>query len=274
MSQGRKKRIADETIGDLWPGQSEALLKALGILTASATLTGDARRKLKQVLHLIKTLRGPIDRLLADKPEGVIADLGAGKSYLGLMLYDIILREDGGGRLAAVEARADLADKAARIAADSGFDRARFITGTIAETRLSEGADIVTALHACDTATDEAIEFALAHGARVIALVPCCQAELARQLEDTKHKSLDPLWRHPMERRDFGSGLTNVIRGLYLEAKGYKVRVTELTGWEHSLKNELILAERHQLSNPRAAAQLERLLAEIPVRPSVLRLEA
>ena len=78
------------------------------------------------------------------------------------------------------------------------------------------------------------------------------------------------MWRHSTDRREFASGLTNVIRGLYLEAHGYKVRVTELTGWDHSLKNELLLAERHQRSNPRAKAQLDRLLEELPVHPGLL----
>ena len=113
--------------------------------------------------------------------------------------------------------------------------------------------DIVTALHACDTATDEAILFALKHEAKYVALVPCCQAELARELEGAKG-ALEQLWRHPIQRREFGAQLTNVLRGLFLEAHGYKVRVTELTGLEHSLKNEFIFAERHQRANPKAPA--------------------
>ena len=274
MSRARKRKVADNLLSDLWPGQSKSLLRALGILGSGDTLTADARRKLKQVLHLVKTLRGPMDKLLAENPEAVIADLGAGKSYLGLMLYDIVLSPLAAGSLVGIEVRPELTEKAAKIAEESGFDRAQFVTGTIADTKLERSVDIVTALHACDTATDQAIEFALAHEAKVIALVPCCQAELARQLDTVRHKSLDPLWRHPIQRREFGSELTNVIRGLYLESKGYKVRVTELTGWEHSLKNELLLAERHQLSNARARGQLERLIEEMGVWPKTLAIGA
>ena len=73
-----------------------------------------------------------------------------------------------------------------------------------------------------------------------------------------------------MQRREFGAHLTNVIRGLYLEAQGYKVRVTELVGLEHSLKNELILAERHQRSNPLAQRELDRLVDQIGVRPGLI----
>jgi hypothetical protein len=124
-------------------------------------------------------------------------------------------------------------------------------------------------LHACDTATDEAILFALKHEAKYVALVPCCQAELARALDGAKG-TLDQLWRHPIQRREFGAHLTNVLRGLYLEAHGYKVRVTELTGLEHSLKNEFIFAERHQRANPRAKAEFEKLTKEIGAQPQLL----
>jgi hypothetical protein len=128
---------------------------------------------------------------------------------------------------------------------------------------------MVTALHACDTATDDAIRFALRHEAKTIALVPCCQAEVARLLEG-RTGPLRQLWRHPIQRREFGAHVTNVIRGLVLEAHGYKVRVTELTGLEHSLKNELILAERHQRSNLQAKGELKRLIDQLGVQPALL----
>jgi hypothetical protein len=142
------------------------------------------------------------------------------------------------------------------------------VQGTIAAAETGP-VDIVTALHACDTATDEAILFALRHDARYVALVPCCQAEVARDLEGVKGP-LAQLWRHPIQRREFGAHLTNVLRALYLEAHGYKVRVTELTGLEHSLKNEFLFAERHQLSNPRAKAEFEKLAAETGASPKLL----
>ena len=110
---------------------------------------------------------------------------------------------------------------------------------------------MVTALHACDTATDDAIAFGLRKQARFMVLVPCCQAEVAACLRQNKALSLSrtplaELWRHPLHTRELGSQLTNVLRCLYLEACGYQVTVTELVGWEHSLKNELILARLHR----------------------------
>ncbi len=266
---GKRAEAAKKTPPqDLWPGQSVPLLKALHILTRNGGLNADSRRKLKQVQHLAQLIKPAIDAALAQKDQPVLADLGAGKSYLGFILYDLYFAPAGRGRVIAVETRADLIATAGKIAAESGFARMDFVQGAIAGADVGP-VDIVTALHACDTATDEAILFALRHDARHIALVPCCQAEVARQLETAKGP-LDQLWRHPVQRRAFGAHLTNVLRGLYLEAHGYKVRVTEFTGFEHTQKNELILGERHQRSNPRARAQFEKLAREMGAAPGLL----
>ncbi len=257
----------------LWPSpepqKSEPLLKALHILTRDGKLNADSRRKLKQVLHLVNFLRPSIAAALERSSDPVFADVGAGKSYLGFILYDLLLAPAGRGRMVGVETREDLVAKTRALASESSFERMSFIAAPIAEAKLPEDIEMVTALHACDTATDDAIHFALRHNAKTIALVPCCQAEVARLL-DGKGGTFHQLWRHPIQRREFGAHVTNVIRGLFLEANGYKVRVTELTGLEHSMKNELILAERHQRSNPRARAELNRLVGELGVRPALL----
>ena len=167
--------------------------------------------------------------------------------------------------------RAELVERAQALAQKCGFDRLSFVAGEIVNIALPGGrADMVTALHACDTATDDAIRFALRHQAKVVALIPCCQAEVASLLEGAKPAPIDQLWRHPMHRREFGAHATNVLRGLVLEAHGYKVRVTEFTGLEHSLKNELILATRHQQANPLARRKLDQLVEQLGVRPGLL----
>lgn len=265
---------AKKVLADVWPGQvqadSVALLKALHILTRDGALNHDARRKLKQVLHLVQLLRPSLDAVLAGQPEAVIADLGTGKSYLGFILYDLVVGPLGHGSIFGVDVRAELVERSQKLAAESHFTRMNFVAGEIAETRLPGGrADMVTALHACDTATDDAIRFALHHEAKVIALVPCCQAEVATLL-GASGGALEQLWRHNIHRREFGAHLTNVIRSLVLELHGYKVRVTEFTGLEHSLKNELILATRHQKSNPLARRKLDQLVAQLGVRPALL----
>ncbi|RDV01305.1 class I SAM-dependent methyltransferase [Undibacter mobilis] len=258
----------------LWPSaaprKSEPLLKALHILTRDSALNADSRRKLTQVLHLTQLLKPAIETMLKESDDPILADLGAGKSYLGFILYDLLIGPAGKGRVIGVETREKLVETSRQLATQSGFGRLDFITAPIAEANLPGGkADMVTALHACDTATDDAIRFALRHEAKWVALVPCCQAEVARLL-DGHPGPMRQLWRHPIQRREFGAHLTNVIRGLVLEAHGYKVRVTEFTGLEHTMKNELILAERHQLSNAQARGELNRLIDQIGVKPALL----
>ena len=126
---------------------------------------------------------------------------------------------------------------------------------------------MVTALHACDTATDDAIAFGLAKQAKAMVLVPCCQAEVASVLRKNKNASfgltpLSEIWRHPIHTREFGSQLTNVLRCLRLEAHGYQLTVTELVGWEHSMKNELIIARHTGQPRGNARERLNALLEE------------
>jgi Methyltransferase domain len=270
MAKSHGKQAKTDPLAELWPGQSVPLLKALHILTHNGGLNADSRRKLKQVLHLANLIRPALDWAFAEKAAPVLADLGAGKSYLGFILYDLFFARQDRGTVYGVESRHDLIETSKKIAAQSGFDRMTFVESAIRDAKIPGGrADVVTALHACDTATDEAILFALQNDARFVALVPCCQAEVARELDHAKGP-LQQMWRHPIQRREFGAQLTNVLRGLFLEAHGYKVRVTEFTGLEHSLKNEFIFAERHQRSNAIARGEFEKLAQQMGAAPSLL----
>lgn len=255
---------------ELRPGQSTELLKELHILTREGRINQDSRRKLKQVYHLYQF----IEKLLLEvQGEGAatLADHGAGKSYLGFILYDLFFKQRGAGHIYGIETRPELVAKSRELAARLGFDRMSFLNISAADAAdaqaLPERIDVVTALHACDTATDDAIAFGLRKQAQAMVLVPCCQAEVAACLRQHKALSLSrtplaELWRHPLHTREIGSQLTNVLRCLYLEARGYQVTVTELVGWEHSLKNELILARQTGHPKRAAAERLRALLAE------------
>lgn len=251
---------------DLRPGQSIELLKELHILTRDEKLNQDSRRKLKQINHLY----GFIEPLLKDIPQDIrLVDHGAGKSYLGFILYDLFFKSRGGNdHIYGIETRQELVAKSQQLAAKLGFTGMSFLHETVESSitslQIPETVDVVTALHACDTATDDAIGFALAKLARFIVLVPCCQAEVAAALNRNKGRALKntltEIWRHPIHTREFGSQVTNVLRCLQLEAHGYQVTVTELVGWEHSMKNELIVARRHDQPNPRSGERLRELL--------------
>lgn len=256
---------------EIRPGQSVALLQHLHILTRDGKLNQDSRRKLKQVHHLVQFIEKILNELPDSSTGPVLADHGAGKSYLGFILYDLYFKALGTGSIWGIETRAELVRSAQDLAQSLGFERMHLVHASVAEaaqsTQLPERFDIITALHACDTATDDAIAFGLLKQARAMVLVPCCQAETASVLRQNKalflsQTPLAELWRHPLHTREMGSQLTNVMRCLYLESQGYKVTVTELVGWEHSLKNELILAQYSGHKKLSAAQRLRSLLEQ------------
>ncbi len=262
-----------ETLPDIKPGQSIALLQELHILTRDGKMNQDSRRKLKQVYHLYQF----IEPLLAELREphagaqGIsLVDHGAGKSYLGFILYDLFFKHlQDGSRIYGIETREELVQRSQQLAAQFDFPGMSFLNLSVAESTesasLPERIDIVTALHACNTATDDAIHFALKKQAKFMVLVPCCQAEVASVLKKNKGKTLaknalTEIWRHPLHTREFGSQITNVLRCLQLEAHGYQVSVTELVGWEHSMKNELIIASYKNLPRQRPSERLREVL--------------
>jgi hypothetical protein len=262
-----------EQMHEIKPGQSIELLKELHILTRDGKMNQDSRRKLKQVNHLVQFIAPLLDEVRAGQPSIALVDHGAGKSYLGFMLYDLLLKSyEDASHIYGIETRADLVEKSEALATRLGFDRMSFLNLSVAQSINSDAmparVDVVTALHACNTATDDAIHFAIAKQAKFIVLVPCCQAEVASVLKKNKTtaRARDPLseiWRHPLHTREFGSQVTNVLRCLELEAHGYQVSVTELVGWEHSMKNELIIASYRNLPRQRPTERLREVLATL-----------
>jgi len=262
---------------EIRPGQSVALLQELHILTRDGKLNQDSRRKLKQVYHLYQFIEPLLKQLQADaaasgdgKTGLSLVDHGAGKSYLGFILYDLFFKNLGdGSHIYGIETREELVQRSQELAQKFNFPGMSFLPLSVAESTSSDllpaQIDIVTALHACNTATDDAIEFALKKKAKYMVLVPCCQAEVASVLKKNKGKTLaksalTEIWRHPLHTREFGSQITNVLRCLQLEAHGYQVNVTELVGWEHSMKNELIIASYKDLPRRRPSERLQEVL--------------
>jgi hypothetical protein len=219
-------------------------------------------------------LRPALEDVQARHGSPVLVDAGSGNAYLGFILYELFLKDAEAGTLLSVEGRPELTQRAKERAGRLGFGRMEFQTAHLEEAQWPERVHVLMALHACDTATDDALAVAIQKGADHVAVVPCCQAEVANLLKESK-KAVEPtltmLYQHPWHRREFGSQLTNVIRALTLEAFGYQVTVTELTGWEHSLKNELILGRRVHKENRPARLKLESLLGTFGVQPKLAR---
>ena len=270
---------------DLRPGQSIELLKALHILTREGKINQDSRRKLKQVKHLFQFIEKPLMEMLTQRlAHGntapiTLADHGAGKSYLGFMIHDLFFKPQqlvhgrSVGQVIGIETRPELVAASQQLAQQLGFaEGMQFVNASVSQAASDESLpvqiDMVTALHACDTATDDAIAFGLTKHAKFLALVPCCQAEVAACLRQDKalqlaRTPLAELWRHPLHTREMGSQITNVMRCLYLESHGYQVTVTELVGWEHSMKNELILAHHTGQKKYTAGERLQALLTQL-----------
>ncbi len=258
------------------------LLKALHILTQDGKLNQDSRRKLKQVQHLFQFIEPILKKLsqnselLSDSSQKInLIDHGAGKSYLGFILYDLYIRfqDQNKYHLYSIETRKDLIQRSQELAKKLNFNSMSFLNLSVSESlqskNIPENIHIVTALHACDTATDDAIHFGLKKNVPYIVVVPCCQAEVATALKNVKNKlinqSIVEIFRHSLHTREFGSHLTNILRCLQLEAFGYKVTVTELVGFEHSMKNEIIIAEKVEKPRPRYADKLSDLLHQFSI---------
>jgi hypothetical protein len=257
------------------PNQSVELLKELHILTRDGKMNQDSRRKLKQVYHLFQFIEPLLEDLKETKGELTLVDHGAGKSYLGFILYDLFFKElRDNSHIYGIETREELVAKSEELAKRLGFQGMSFLNLSVAQSIVSDKlpptVDIVTALHACNTATDDAIRFALQKHAKYIVVVPCCQAEVAGVLRKNKGKSLGnaltEIWRHPLHTREFGSQITNVLRCLQLEAHGYQVNVTELVGWEHSMKNELIIATNKDLPRRRPTERLNEVMEALGIQ--------
>jgi hypothetical protein len=272
--KSRRQVEAKQVRRELLPNQSPQLLKSLHLLTRDGKLNADTLRKLKQVNHLVGLIAPALDDVFERHPEPIVVDAGSGNAYLGFVLYELFFKGRENGQLICVESRADLHQRAQERAAQLGFTRMKFVHAPVESAALPDRVHLVTALHACDTATDDALFRAIAAKADHVAVVPCCQAEVAQQLKDSKAHappSLAALFDHPWHRREFGSHLTNVIRALTLEARAYSVTVTELTGWEHSLKNELILGKRVERDVREARGKLATLLEQTGVKPKLTR---
>lgn len=181
----KRPDLESNDIQKLWLGSSQDLLKELHILTRDGKLNQDSRRKLKQVYHLIQLIEPLIEKIYEANPNPQIVDVGSGKSYLGFLLYDLLLNKKEGGWIYSVEARNELVQKSEDLAKKSNFLRMKFISSNMQDFKWNKDGspDLVCALHACDTATDDAIFFGLKNKAKAMALVPCCQAEVSRLLE-------------------------------------------------------------------------------------------
>ena len=250
--------------------------KDLHLLTRDGQLNADARRKLKQIRHLVGLLQAGARRCDgARRRARSVVDCGAGKSYLGALLYELVLGPAGRGDADAIEARPELSEQAAaRARRGSARTRFKVATGAIASDRSAAAGR--TSSRRCTPAIPRPTTRWSSRSRTVRTTSPSCRAARPRSRASSSRRGPSDrrsprLFAHPLHRRELGSHLTNVVRGLVLEAHGYKVTVTELVGWEHSAKNELILGKRVNRFDRRARATLRALLERFHVEPALVR---
>lgn len=218
-------------------------LKALGITGKNGAVRHDAQDKFRQINKMVEIFAPLIKAISAERP--LIVDMGAGKGYLDFALYDYLSTvAKRPVRIVGVEMREQLVTDGNATARASGFEGLRFQAGTIMEFDVS-GADAVIALHACDTATDDAIFKGISARASLIAVAPCCHKQIRRQMEaGTSDQRLNPLLRHGIFVERQAEMVTDTLRALLLELNGYRTRVFEFVSDAHTPKNNLIVAER------------------------------
>lgn len=229
-------------------------LKALGITAernGSEQVRKGQRDKWVQIQKFIEVLDGLIrNSALSETAELRIVDMGSGKSYLTFALYDHLMSEKAAGRMSPVsvtgfEQRGELVSFCNDLAASCGFDGLRFVEGTIAEAEIND-VDILIALHACDTATDDAIYKGIVAGAELIVAAPCCHHELRKQIRPPS--LLAGILKHPVLLERTAEIITDGVRSMLLESQGYKTRIFEFVDTEHTPKNNLLVATKQDRS--------------------------
>jgi SAM-dependent methyltransferase len=250
-SHDREKPKYIEPAGNIY-------LRELGVTNAAGDVRtghGDKFRQITKFLEIVASLTAKSPDMTR-KRELSILDMGSGKGYLTFALYDYfnnVLKQRT--KVTGLEARDDLVKLCNRIASDAGFENLSFVQGYI-EDHPREPADILMALHACDTATDEAIYQGIRAHAGIIICAPCCQKEVRPQLVPPRELRYALKFGILKERQS--DIVTDALRALYLEVSGYKTNVFEFISLEHTQKNVMIAGIRHN-----RPIQREALLAEI-----------
>lgn len=243
----------------LIPAAARPYLHALKITDAKGVVYQNAQDKYKQINQYVALL-DPLIRTLPAEGVMKVADMGSGKGYLTFALYDYLVSVlQIQAKVTGVEYRQDLVDLCNTIASDSGFMGLDFVQGTI-EDYEADGIDLLIALHACDTATDDAIYKGIKAGAELIVVAPCCHKQIRRQIEKGKAvNELDFLTKYGIFLERQAEMVTDGIRALILEYHGYKTKVFEFISDAHTPKNVLIVGVKAKEGLTDKAAILEKI---------------
>jgi SAM-dependent methyltransferase len=239
---GRSKRRLIEAEGNLY-------LRGLGVTDERGLVRPAMGDKFRQINKFVETLADLVgsSALAAVGREVSVADMGSGKGYLTFAVYDYLTNVLGlAAKVTGVEARPELVELCNRVAVEAGFSGLSFVAGHIDDYEPGS-VDILIALHACDTATDEALYKGVRAGASLVVAAPCCHKELRPQV--CPPVPLRGLLRHGILLEREAESLTDSLRALLLEAAGYRVKVFEFVSTEHTRKNTMIAGVRRAVGS-------------------------
>ena len=249
-------KLKERKVGD----STKPYLKELRLTDEKGNVYKNAQDKWKQINHYIELLSAELSSL-PQKEQLKVVDMGAGKGYLTFALYDYLNNVlNRKAQVEGVEYRKDLVELCNGIAQKSNFDALNFIQGTIEDYQPQSDLNILIALHACDTATDDAIYKGIKHQANLIVVAPCCHKQVRRQLEQVKAKNdLSFMTKHGIFLERHAEMLTDGIRSLILEYFGYQTKVTQFISDAHTPKNVMIVAVKKNIHKAKQAEILEKL---------------
>ena len=235
-------------------------LRALGITDDNGRVRDREQNKWRQINKFVEILASLVDKSeLKDRKQLRIVDMGSGKGYLTFAAYDYFKNTRGiEVQLTGVDTKRDLVDLGDGVAAASGFDGLNFVVGSIADYEVGE-VDILIALHACNTATDDAIYKGITAKADLIVAAPCCHQELRPQIKPPA--MLRDILKHGVMLERTAETLTDGVRSLLLERSGYSTKLFEFVAIEHTPKNNMLVGTR--LRKPNTREQFDRQIAEI-----------
>ncbi len=230
--------------------EGKVYLQQLGITNASFKVTPKMQDKYRQINKYIEIIDGILPEKPGDKPFRA-CDMGSGKGYLTFALYEHLLNNRGMEvDMYGVEMRGELVDKCNRIARESGFEGLNFVQSSIDDYEIRD-VDMLIALHACDTATDDAIFRGIRAGAQYIIVAPCCHKQVRKAMKP--QNEMQPILRHGIFLERQAELLTDGIRTLLLEKYGYQTRAFEFISTEHTPKNVMIVATKSHKNVNKAA---------------------
>lgn len=246
LSHNRKKQYILEE------GMPAAFLLELGIMTASGNMVAAKFDKFKQINRFLEMVADVLPYLPSDRPISII-DFGCGKSYLTFALYHYLhVLQKRDVMIYGLDLKADVIKHCEALARRLQYDGLQFAIGDIADYDRSTPVDMVVTLHACDTATDAALNKAVRWGAEVILSVPCCQHELFSQIDN---EMLTPLLKHGILKERFSALTTDALRANLLDCVGYQTQLLEFIDMEHTPKNILIRAVKSKQAQETASWQ-------------------